>query len=68
MLVLGHRPVLAVELLESPVPTSELVVGGDMSAGERLHEAMSWNRVASQLASAGEQARDGGHPATRRSV
>jgi transcriptional regulator with XRE-family HTH domain len=67
MLVLGRRPVLSVEPLESPVPESELAVGGEMTARERLREARSWNLIASRLASAGEQARGEDHPATRRS-
>ncbi len=33
-----------------------------MSANERLREASSWNRVASQLAIAGEKARSEGRP------
>ncbi len=66
MLVMGRRPVLGVESLESPVPPSELSVGEEMAACERLREAMSWNLVASRLATAGEQARREGHPATRR--
>jgi transcriptional regulator with XRE-family HTH domain len=68
MLVLGRQPVLGVEPLKSPVPGSELAVGREMTALERLREAMSWNLVASQLAAAGERARGDGHPATRRSV
>lgn len=68
MLVLGRRPVLSVELVESPVPRTELAVGREMTERERLREAMSWNLVASRLAAAGEQARGEGHPATRRSV
>jgi transcriptional regulator with XRE-family HTH domain len=68
MLVLGLQPVLGVQPLESPVPRSELAVGGEMAAGERLREATSWNLVASRLAAAGEQARRESHPATRRGV
>jgi hypothetical protein len=64
--VLGLRPVLGVEPLANPVPTSELVVGRGMAADERLREASSWNLVASRLAAAGERARREGHPATRR--
>lgn len=67
MLVLGRRPVIEVELLESSVSGSKLTVAGEMTAGERLREAASWNLVASRLAKAGEQARKEGHPATRRS-
>jgi transcriptional regulator with XRE-family HTH domain len=68
MLVLGRQPVLRIEPLESPVPPSELEIGREIAARERLREAMSWNLVASRLAAAGEQARRDGHPATRRSV
>ncbi len=68
MLVLGRQPVLGVEPLASPVLESELAVGGEMTPGERLREAMSWNLVSSRLAAAGEQARGDGHPATRRRV
>jgi transcriptional regulator with XRE-family HTH domain len=66
LLALGHRPVLSVEPLEVPVPTGELAVAGAMSPSERLQEASSWNRVASRLALAGEQARSEDHPATVR--
>jgi transcriptional regulator with XRE-family HTH domain len=65
MLALGRRPVLSVEPLESPVPGSELAVAREMTAGERLREARSWNLVASRLTIAGEQARGGDHPARR---
>lgn len=68
MLVLGRQPVLGVEPLESPVPPSELAVGSETTARERLREAISWNLVASRLAALGEQARTDGHPATRRSA
>ncbi len=68
MLVLGRRSVLRVEPLESPVPVPELGVGAEMTARERLREAIGWNLVASRLAAAGERARGEGHPATRRSV
>lgn len=67
MLVLGRRPVLGFEPLESPVPGPELAIGSETTARERLREAMSWNLAASRLAAAGEQARSEGHPATRRS-
>jgi transcriptional regulator with XRE-family HTH domain len=68
MLVMGRRPVLGVEPLESRVPRSELAVSGEMAARERLREATSWNLVASRLATAGEQARREDHPATRRGM
>jgi transcriptional regulator with XRE-family HTH domain len=66
MLVLGRRPVLGIELLDSPVPRPELAVAAQMDPGERLREASSWNRIAGQFADAGERARREGHPATRR--
>lgn len=68
LLVLGRRPVLAIEPLESRVAPPELAVGKEMTERERLREASSWNLVASRLAAAGERARSHGHPATRRSV
>jgi transcriptional regulator with XRE-family HTH domain len=66
LLALGRRSVLSIEPLESAVPQVELGVIGVMSPGERLREASSWNRVASRLALAGEQARREGHAATVR--
>ena len=66
LLALGCRPVLSVELLGGRVPQSELAAAGAMSPSERLSEASSWNRVAAQLAVAGEQARSDDHPATVR--
>lgn len=68
MLALGRRPVVHIEPIESPVPAAELAVGDQMTDEERLREAISWNRLASQVAIAGENARASGHPATRRSV
>ena len=67
MLVLGRKPVLEIELLESSVSGAKLAVAGEMTAAERLREAASWNLVASRLAKAGDQARKDRHPATRRS-
>jgi transcriptional regulator with XRE-family HTH domain len=66
LLALGCRTVLDVEPLEGRVARSELASSDALSAGERLREASSWNRIASQLAIAGERARRGGHPATAR--
>lgn len=66
MLVMGQRPVLTVEPWERGVPWGKLVAAMKMTPAERLREAVNWNRVASQLASAGESARREGHPATRR--
>ena len=65
LLALGRRPVLGVAPLDGRVAQSELVASGGVSASERLREASSWNRVASQLAIAGERARSEDHPATR---
>lgn len=65
MLVLGRQPIVHVEPLKGPLPRDELAVGHELTARERLREAASWNRVASHLAAAGEQARREGHPATR---
>ena len=66
MLVLGLRPHVRIEPLESQVSGAELAVAATMTPAERLREAAGWNRVASQLALAGERARSEGHPATRR--
>lgn len=66
LLVMGLRPVLSIEPLDSSVPQSELAATDVMSPSERLREASSWNRVASRLAIAGEQARNEEHPATAR--
>lgn len=67
MLAMGVRSGVTVEPLESGVPAAELAGAATMTPAERFREAASWNRVASQLAVAGEQARREGHPATRRS-
>jgi transcriptional regulator with XRE-family HTH domain len=66
LLAMGERLALSIEPLESSVPAAELDAAAAMSPGERLREATSWNRVASQLALAGEEARRAGHPATKR--
>lgn len=67
LLAIGQRLVLDVEPLESPVDPDELAAAAQLSPAERLREAISWNRLASQIAIAGERARREGHPATRRS-
>lgn len=66
LLAMGERPVLSLERLESPPAAEDLRAAAAMAPGERLREAMSWNRIASQLALAGERARRAGHPGTRR--
>jgi transcriptional regulator with XRE-family HTH domain len=60
LMLLGERLVLDIEPLleargEAVPPTPR----------ERLHEAASWNLVATRLEIAGAQARKAGHPATR---
>ena len=67
LLAMGERLDLGVERLETPVSAAELRAAAAMSPRERLREAASWNRVASELALAGERARRTGHPATKRS-
>lgn len=63
LMLLGERLVLTVEpMMEAK---TEAV---PKSARERLHEAASWNLVATQLEIAGAQARRAGHPATRYSA
>jgi transcriptional regulator with XRE-family HTH domain len=65
MLAMGQRPVLGVEPLEGPVAAGKLAEAAAMTPAERLREASSWNRVMSQLAAAGAEARRAEHPATR---
>ncbi len=60
LLVLGERLELnAAPLAETVGPVEEL------TAGERLREAASWNLLAGELEIAGARARAAGHPATR---
>lgn len=66
MLALGRRSILRFEPLEGPVSHEELGGAGDLTPDERLREAASWNRVASQMGLQGAEARRQGHPATRR--
>jgi transcriptional regulator with XRE-family HTH domain len=68
MLVLGRRPVVHIEPIESSGSEAEIAVADQMTDEERLREAISWNRFASQVAIAGEEARAAGHPATHRSA
>lgn len=65
MLAMGERLELSAEPLDTRVAEAELAAAADLSPAERLREAISWNRVASGLALAGERARRAGHPATR---
>jgi uncharacterized protein len=59
LMVLGER----LELESVPAPGDP---ARDLTAGERLREAASWNLVAAKLEAAGAHARAAGHPATRR--
>lgn len=65
MLAMGQHPVLGVEPLASPIPFDDLAVSAVMTPSERVREAVSWNRTASELATAGRRARQARHPATR---
>ncbi len=65
LIAMGQRLVLDVEPLESPVPSAELTAAARLTPSERLREAIGWNRLASELALKGEQARLTGHPAAR---
>jgi transcriptional regulator with XRE-family HTH domain len=66
MLAMGERVDVKVEPLKSRVAEEKLAAATTMTPEERLREAMSWNRVASDLALAGERARRAGHRATKR--
>jgi transcriptional regulator with XRE-family HTH domain len=66
LLAMGQRLVLDVEPLKSPVSSAELALSAQLSPAERLREAVSWNKFASEVAIAGERARREEHPATRR--
>ena len=60
LMVLGER--LELEAVPVPAPGEP---APDLTAGERLREAASWNLVAAKLEAAGADARAAGHPATR---
>jgi transcriptional regulator with XRE-family HTH domain len=64
---MGQRLALAIEPMEGSVPPAELAAAAQLTPAERLREAIGWNRLASQLAAAGQRARHEKHPATRRS-
>jgi transcriptional regulator with XRE-family HTH domain len=65
LLAMGENLRIDAEPLKTPVPSEDLALAATMTPSERLREAASWNRVASQLALAGREARRKGHPATR---
>lgn len=65
LLAMGENLRIDTEPLETPVPSADLAFAATMTPSERLREAASWNRVASQLALAGREARRRGHPATK---
>ena len=66
LLAMGQRLILDVERLRSPVSSAELALSAQLSPAERLREAVSWNKFASEVAIAGKRARREEHPATRR--
>lgn len=55
--VMGYRPVIDVQRMKCSVSADDLAVAAAMTPAERFREAISWNRLASQLAQAGERAR-----------
>ena len=57
MRAMGERLTLDAEPMAMGEPAATL------TPAERLREAMSWNRVSSELAIAGEKARRADHPA-----
>jgi len=61
LLVLGER----LELDAAPLGDPDKGHAVPLTARERLHEAASWNLIATKLEIAGAQARRIGHPATR---
>jgi transcriptional regulator with XRE-family HTH domain len=63
LLVLGEH----LELDVAPRSDGE-VAEAPRTERERLHEAASWNLVATKLEIAGARARRAGHPATRRTA
>jgi transcriptional regulator with XRE-family HTH domain len=65
LLAMGKQVVLDVEPLESPIPSAELASSARLTPSERFREAVSWNRLVSELALEGERARLEGHSATR---
>jgi len=66
LLALGEQLDLSATPLQARVPAADLATAAAMTLEERLREAASWNRVTSELALAGEEARRHGHPATKR--
>lgn len=66
LLAMGQRLFLDVEPLKSPISSAELALSAQLSPAERLREAVSWNKFASEVAIAAERARREEHPATRR--
>jgi transcriptional regulator with XRE-family HTH domain len=65
LLAVGERLDLSTTPLQTRVAADELAAAAAMTPAERLREAASWNKVASELALAGEEARRRGHPATK---
>jgi transcriptional regulator with XRE-family HTH domain len=50
LLAMGQRLLLDVEPLRSPIPSADLALSAQLSPAERLRKAVSWNRLASELA------------------
>ncbi len=65
LLAMGEHLRIDTEPLKTPVPSADLALAATTTPSERLREAASWNRVASQLALSGREARRRGHPATK---
>ncbi|MGI8728435.1 MAG: helix-turn-helix domain-containing protein [Solirubrobacteraceae bacterium] len=57
LLVLGERPIIAVEPLELDIEPADLAHGRRLTPEQRLAESASWNLVAAQLEIAGATAR-----------
>lgn len=63
--VLGEEATIETAPVFARLGADELATARALTPTERLHEACSWNLVATQLEIAGERARRARHPATR---
>jgi transcriptional regulator with XRE-family HTH domain len=66
--VMGERLIAGVAPAEPVLAPDELAVAKSLSPEQRLRESASWNLATTKLEIAGEQARQRGDPATRRSA
>lgn len=57
LLVMGERPVLGTEPLEHRFDLDDLAVERERRPAQRLAHSLSWNRMASEFAIAGAEAR-----------